>query len=204
MLISCPSCNTKFAVPIRAIGTAGRKVKCTKCQHIWFQEPVSAKLDNLLRVEYSPAHGIPARRKTKFKMAYVVSIAILLFFSASIEFFKHAEKYPAIAKVVGVTNYDGLRFHDVRIQSNLSDSKLSYQVTGTVVNLTDHKIKLPLINVKIYSKGGRIMGKSQLAMIEPFIEPFQQIEIKPEISGVSGNADKAELSFENWVESALR
>lgn len=35
MHISCPKCSTKFQVDSQAFGDIARKVKCSKCQHIW-------------------------------------------------------------------------------------------------------------------------------------------------------------------------
>lgn len=40
MLITCPSCATNFSIPDSALGTTGRKLKCAKCSHKWFQEPL--------------------------------------------------------------------------------------------------------------------------------------------------------------------
>ena len=36
--ITCPECNAKYSVTVASIGD-GKKVKCTKCGNIWFQEP---------------------------------------------------------------------------------------------------------------------------------------------------------------------
>jgi predicted Zn finger-like uncharacterized protein len=39
MIIACPACGTRYAVPEAAIGSEGRTVRCVKCKHSWFQDP---------------------------------------------------------------------------------------------------------------------------------------------------------------------
>lgn len=39
MIISCPSCYTRYLVDPISIGHDGRDVRCAKCQHTWFQAP---------------------------------------------------------------------------------------------------------------------------------------------------------------------
>ncbi len=36
MTIVCPNCSTNFIISKEQIGIAGRKVKCSQCQHIWY------------------------------------------------------------------------------------------------------------------------------------------------------------------------
>lgn len=44
MILSCPSCQSRYVVPDSAIGPTGRKVRCAKCRHSWFQEPAPLDL----------------------------------------------------------------------------------------------------------------------------------------------------------------
>lgn len=42
MHLTCPSCDTTFAVDPDQIGAAGRRVRCGSCGHDWFQEAPGA------------------------------------------------------------------------------------------------------------------------------------------------------------------
>ena len=43
MIITCPSCTTRFQIGDNALGPAGRRVRCAKCGESWWQEPVAAE-----------------------------------------------------------------------------------------------------------------------------------------------------------------
>jgi len=47
MILSCPSCQTRYVVPDSAIGPTGRKVRCASCRHSWFQEPAPLDLGSV-------------------------------------------------------------------------------------------------------------------------------------------------------------
>jgi predicted Zn finger-like uncharacterized protein len=60
MIIACPACGTRYAVPDSAIGSEGRTVRCAKCKHSWFQEPLELELrDALDHAAPEPASPAP-------------------------------------------------------------------------------------------------------------------------------------------------
>ena len=48
MIIQCPACSTRYAVPDDAIGIDGRTVRCAKCRQSWFQDGPEHLLDDAL------------------------------------------------------------------------------------------------------------------------------------------------------------
>lgn len=39
MIVTCPSCSAKFKIDSVALGSAGRKVRCSRCGDAWHQSP---------------------------------------------------------------------------------------------------------------------------------------------------------------------
>lgn len=60
MIIACPACGTRYAVPDSAIGMDGRTVRCAKCRHSWFQDgPEMALPDREQAATSAPAAPAP-------------------------------------------------------------------------------------------------------------------------------------------------
>jgi predicted Zn finger-like uncharacterized protein len=52
MIVSCPNCSTRYTLSESSVGANGRKVKCAKCGHIWWQRAVE---DDLFAADLSDA-----------------------------------------------------------------------------------------------------------------------------------------------------
>lgn len=59
MIISCPACSTRYAVPDNAIGVEGRTVRCAKCRNSWFQEGHAVELPRRPEAAPEPAASPP-------------------------------------------------------------------------------------------------------------------------------------------------
>ena len=40
MIIECPNCHSRFKINPAALGSSGRELLCSKCRHVWHQDPL--------------------------------------------------------------------------------------------------------------------------------------------------------------------
>ena len=59
MILTCQNCSTRYLIDPRALGATGRRVRCAKCYHIWYQAPPEDAPLRLDGMEASPAEAEP-------------------------------------------------------------------------------------------------------------------------------------------------
>lgn len=70
MIVSCPTCSTRYTLSDESLGTDGRKVRCARCGHTWWQMPEWADPDPVVPdapTEIRPAKAAKPAAKTKVK-----------------------------------------------------------------------------------------------------------------------------------------
>jgi predicted Zn finger-like uncharacterized protein len=68
MIVTCPSCTTRYLVDPAAIGADGRRVRCVRCDHSWWQDapppdpqpPPASTVEDGVR-PLPPGSNLPAR-----------------------------------------------------------------------------------------------------------------------------------------------
>lgn len=60
MIVSCPNCASRFTLPDGALGIAGRKMRCARCEHTWHQMPPEQDADDAFAAAPAEPQRAPA------------------------------------------------------------------------------------------------------------------------------------------------
>ncbi len=63
MILACPNCMARFRVEVEALGATGRRVRCSKCHHVWRAEPPGYVVEVLHAEPEPPDAGEGADRE---------------------------------------------------------------------------------------------------------------------------------------------
>lgn len=202
MIATCPQCAAQFALPPGAVGPEGRRVKCSKCAHIWHQMPLE-KLAGAAAIQpppekkapVPPGGNLPALRKTGasawLKAACIVSCLLAGLAGAA----RYHEHLPAVESFLGMTRTGGLMFKDFSAGKKRVDNHLEFLIRGSIVNRGAETGAVPDIRVTVLSKGGREMGTARIIPGERVLAPGASLPVGTEITRVSGNADTIVLDM---------
>lgn len=199
MLISCPNCKTSFAVPAKAIGAAGRNLKCSKCTHTWFQEPLNFnkdKLNELLSVEVpNPENDNKLPKKIKNKNAHVGLLVLLCL--TVLAFYLQKLKNPEFSRLA---DYQNISFSQVTSKSELSDNKYKITVNATISNSSSVIVKIPPLNIKIFAKNGVLLKEQEYIIGKESLSPKSSHDFEVILDNVSATTDKVVINTKHWLE----
>jgi predicted Zn finger-like uncharacterized protein len=207
MIITCPNCSTNFSVPQKAIGEAGKKVKCTKCAHIWFQEPIKVKkmdIDELLKVEHQPVpenSNLPVKRiSSGVRLSLIAASVVFALLSVGVFWAHGYQANPTVQALIGAEDVSSLSFSKLSLDSQVNDSKMDFKLSGFIKNTSAEVVKVPSLAIKVQSKGDREMAASEMKIEAETIEPGASVPFSADINRISGSADKIIILLANKLE----
>lgn len=170
MHILCPKCSTKFIITESQIVDTGRKVRCSKCKHIWHAQLSQAdeisntvqKQDNTDNIstsnatakqanESAPAH-LPAIIPVEKHITYKDNSSLLLIGMIMLTFtmlFASKFGYETFFKNRDVT------IENLTIQKNDNTKKITLKYK--VYNAAEHATKMPLLKIQLMDSRQRVL-----------------------------------------------
>lgn len=183
MILECPSCQNRYLVDPRAIGKAGRTVRCAKCKNQWFAEPpakepdadvIAAQSEAQARVEPRPiprGSSVPALREEKITtplwMELAAVAAFVLFAITAALYFRPlvVEAVPGFRgtyAALGMYDSDGVVFANLEYAQSSAVSKDSHRFSGYLVNTSAEPRRLPVISIALFNKQGDLLRRSRI------------------------------------------
>jgi len=187
MYIACPECTTRFVVTAEQIGKEGRKVKCSKCLHIWQQHPpeqlrVEPKIElSTKTLPLGNGVNLPVLLPVKIPAHLLYGLPILL---VSMIIFMFTILFQDNFVLPSILNTKDLIISDVSYQRTLGKTAINYKIS----NLSDKSVKIPLIRIRVFDKNHRLINFRIDDHNNIKLSPSQNVVINTELEDVPTHA----------------
>lgn len=213
MILGCPECDTRFAIDAQALRPDGRRVKCGKCDHVWFEEPPSPSAAEPLTVtplepeEQSPdptpnLPAITAADQSRTAGAAWILVSLLLAVIVGLAWFGResiARAWPTseiIYASIGIEAFpppgDGL---SVDMEVKRVDEKL--ELVGEVLNTTDKVRPLPPIYAVLQDANGKQLRQWEVDVDIEVLGPGEKVPFSTEIDTIPEGTANVSVLFTN-------
>jgi predicted Zn finger-like uncharacterized protein len=201
MIVTCPSCATRYLVDPRALGTAGRVVRCANCSKTWHQTPP----DDLPRsLDIGPADvppdfttvrpQLPALPRRRFLpwTTIAAAVVLLLLFSGAVAAIAAREQVVALwppAKrlytMVGLSVAPpgiGLELRKTTPAFTTENGVRTLVVEGEVVNISPIARDVPMLKVVLRDRDGGELQSLSFNVAEQRLLPGASVPFRTSIA----------------------
>lgn len=200
MYIICPKCNTNFVIEDSQISKNGRKVRCSKCKHLWL-----AKNDSKAKASPKKENIIPNKDDTKpitpetrfyDRDARLLPTIIEQKGNSNMRlcFYKWALTFLGvfITLSLDMINFGQFRFSKDFSVENINTVSLDpnkVRIDFTIVNNSSKTSNIPIIRYRFYDKNNKLITRKLVENNIAKLEPKQSIKITREFDVKPVNLD---------------
>jgi len=216
MILTCPSCSTRYSADPASFQPSGRMVRCANCGHSWFQKPPddlpqgAAKADPSpasMRVEAAPADGEGRRAGLTLPMpisniAIWALLVVALLGFATLLFQYRVEivrGWPQMASAYGLFGVDvnsaGMIFRDVGFEMEEQEGVGVLAVRGTLVNITEQDLPIPRVRIALRDAGRQELYHWTVVLPQTRLEAGATTEFVTRLSSPPLGAHDIEVRF---------
>jgi predicted Zn finger-like uncharacterized protein len=201
MIVTCPSCATRYLVDPRALGTAGRVVRCANCSKTWHQTPpddLPRSLDiGLADVppDFTTVRPqLPALPRRRFLpwTTIAAAVVLLLLFSGAVAAIAAREQVVALwppatrlYTMVGLSvapPWIGLELRKTTPAFTTENGVRTLVVEGEVVNISPIARDVPMLKVVLRDRDGGELQSLSFNVAEQRLLPGASVPFRTSIA----------------------
>lgn len=164
MIITCPTCDTRYTLDDSKVGPQGRKVRCAKCGHMWWQTPQPDEpgfsLNDVTEIRRTSAPTVvrpgpdPSARRRAVIGWGLFAVALLALggagFAARAQIVRLWPPAALLYETVGLPvdrPGTGLQLQNVRSEQKVEAGAPVLIVDGQIVNVSDIVRSVPMVRL---------------------------------------------------------
>ena len=213
MIVTCPSCSTRYIVDPKALGPTGRMVRCANCKHTWMQAP-PADMPKPVDVEPAPdslrpippGSNLPAFPETRARgsqaAGWLIFLAVLLGGGFGLIAGRDdiVALWPPAARLYDIVGLPietvgaGLQLRDVS-STRREDGPPTIVVEGTVVNVSNKPREVPRLKAVVRSAAHQDLKNWTFTPGVLVLLPGETASFKAELADPPRGAIDLEIRF---------
>lgn len=210
MIITCPSCRTRYRIQPDSLGAGGRTVRCSSCGHRWFVEPYAelATPPPLAPERVEPTvEAIPAKparakegRGSSILGWLFLALLVLLMGALIAGRDRIVTQFPGTLPVyrqlgLAVDPPLALEFGDLASAEREENGRKMLVVTGLIQNVSGEERTLPPIRVALLDETGREIDFGLFDPPQPALGPGGSARFEVELGSLPPEARNFTVSL---------
>ena len=199
MIVRCSSCATRYLVDVPTLGATGRRVRCTRCGHVWHQTPTA----DAPEVSGQTAQPVPLDRPP----AWAGWAAAGLFVIAALAGLALARNaivagwpgtvsiYDAVGLPIQAPQAQGLRIVDVQSERVKEGDRIILLVRGAVENTAEKGRRLPPLRAVLVDEAGATLHEWPVAALARVLDDGQSTPFESWLEDPPEGAAKVSVGF---------